>query len=355
MIKSICIVRLSALGDVLMLVPLVRRLQDCLPNVSITWVISRPAYDLVEGMDGVEFLVINKPDSIADYWRFYKQMRDRSFDVLLAPQASFRANLLYPLIKAKRKIGYDALRAKDGHAWFVRESIAPGNDHTLDGFLKFADVLDIPELAPRWDLPIAAADYEWAEDHLPKHGPLLLVNPAASKPERSWLVERYITMIRYAQHKWNAQVVLTGGPGSCDRDLANQILQEVDCVDLVGKTKPKQLLAVISKASLLVCPDTGPSHMAAAVGTPVIALHAVTSADVSGPYTFRHLAVDCYPEAVTSVLNKSAGENVWGTHAHGPDTMKLITVEAVIKRLDEVFQSTALTRSDVSIVDALPS
>ena len=58
MIKSICIVRLSALGDVLMLVPLVRLLQARLPNASLTWVISRPAYDLVEGMDGIEFIII---------------------------------------------------------------------------------------------------------------------------------------------------------------------------------------------------------------------------------------------------------------------------------------------------------
>ncbi|MDI1351165.1 MAG: glycosyltransferase family 9 protein, partial [bacterium] len=120
MIKTICIVRLSALGDVLMLVPLIRTLQAGLPQAKLTWIISRPAYDLVADMDGVEFLVIDKPKSLADFWHFKKQMRHRQFDVLLAPQASFRTNLLYPLIKAKRKIGYDAHRAKDGHRWFVK-------------------------------------------------------------------------------------------------------------------------------------------------------------------------------------------------------------------------------------------
>ena len=141
--KSICIVRLSALGDVLMLVPLIRTLQAQLPTTRLTWVISRPAYDLVEGMDNVEFIVINKPNSLFDYWQFKKQMRGRYFDVLLAAQASFRANLLYPLIHASRKIGYDSVRAKDGHGWFVHEAILPGHDHTLDGFLKFAAALGI--------------------------------------------------------------------------------------------------------------------------------------------------------------------------------------------------------------------
>lgn len=333
-IKSICVVRLSALGDVLMFVPLIRRLQAQLPMVSITWVISRPAYDMVEGMNGVEFIVINKPDSLADYWRFKKQLRKRTFDVLLACQASFRANLLYPLIRASRKIGYDTLRAKDGHGWFVHERIRPGRDHTLEGFLKFAEPLGV-EVSPLcWDLPIHSKDYEWAQEQLPSARPLLLVNPAASKPERSWLVERYVEVIKQAQQRWGAHVVLIGGPGSYDRTLANRILNEVSCVDLVGKTKPKQLLAVISQAQVLLCPDTGPSHMAAAVGTPVVALHAVTSADVSGPYPFRHLAVDCYPEAVKSVLNQTEERHVWGTHAHGKDTMKLVSVELVMAKLE---------------------
>ena len=335
MINSICIVRLSALGDVLMLVPLVRTLQAHYPQAKITWIISRPAYDLVEGMDGVEFLVINKPNTIADYWRFRQTMRHRQFDVLLATQASFRANLLYALIPAKRKIGYDALRAKDGHGWFVHERITPGNDHTLEGFLKFAAPLDIQTPIVRWDLPISEESHHWAQARIPQHsGPVIAVNPAASKPERSWPVERYIEVIKHAQSQWNAQIILTGGPGDYDKLLGEQISQAVPTRNLIGQTKPKQLLALISQVDLLLCPDTGPSHMAAAVNTPVIALHAVTSANVSGPYPFRHLAVDCYPQAVTSILKKTPETNIWGTHAHGKETMLLVSVAAVIERLD---------------------
>lgn len=336
MIKSICLVRLSALGDVLMTVPLVRTLQSNFPQAKITWIISRPAYDLVEGIDNVEFIAINKPNSLHDYWQFYKRLRHSRFDVLLAAQASFRANLLYPLIKATRKIGYDKLRAKDGHGLFINESISPGQDHTLVGFTKFAQVLGVPATDLRWDLPISEADYNWARAHLPGQGPILLVNPAASKPERSWLVARYVDVIRQAQQRWHMQVVLTGGPGAYDRELADAIRQQLPyCIDLVGKTKPKQLLAVIKLSQLMLCPDTGPSHMAAAVGTPVVALHAVTSAEVSGPYPFRHLAVDCYPQAVEQVLKKNLQDNVWGTHAHGADTMKLVTVDAVLAKMAE--------------------
>ncbi len=320
-----------------MLVPLVRTLQANFPETRLTWVISRPAYDLVEGMDGVEFVVIDKPKGLSDYWRFKKKMRHRHFDVLLATQASFRANLLYACIRASRKIGYDPIRAKDGHGWFVNETIAPGHDHTLDGFLKFAEALGVEKKQIRWDLPIQETDYAWARAHLPTaQGPILLVNPAASKPERSWLIDRYIAVIKHVQTHRQASVVLVGGPGDYDKCLGAAIAAAVPVTNLIGKTKPKQLLALISLADVLLCPDTGPSHMAAAVATPVVALHAVTSADVSGPYTYRHLSVDYYPTAIRTVLKKTPESNVWGTHAHGDSTMELVPIEDVIARLDQL-------------------
>jgi heptosyltransferase I len=344
MINSICVVRLSALGDVLMLVPLIRTLQVNLPKTTITWIISPPAYDLVAGMDGVEFIVIDKPRTWMSYWQFKKTLNGRQFDVLLATQASMRANLLYPFILAKRKIGYDSLRAKDGHGWFINETIKPGHDHTLDGFLKFADVLGLSEKKIAWNLPITDADQCWA-CHYSAQKKILIVNPAASKPERSWLVERYIAVIKIAIKKWQLTVILTGGPSRYDRELADAIVKQVPvCIDLVGKTKPKQLLALISQAQVLLCPDTGPAHMAAAVGTPVVALHAVTSANVSGPYLYRHLAVDCYSKAVINILKKDKRTNTWGTHAHGPKTMHLISVKAVLKKLRLVLLNTVVTR-----------
>ncbi len=342
-IQSICLVRLSALGDVLMIVPLVRRLQDTLPHASITWVISSLAYQLVAPMKGIDFVVIDKPKSIKDFWAFRQQMRSYQFDVCLAAQAALRANLLYPLIRAKRIIGYDTKRAKDGHGWFIDEAIQPGKEHTLEGFLKFADALGVPQTDVRWDIPISVENEEWAKSHLPQGMPIICLNPAASKPERSWPVDRYISVIKYAKANLDCHIVLTGGPGHFDRQLADAILAEVEVFDLVGKTKPPQLMAVIKQAKLMICPDTGPSHMAGAVGTPVIALQAVTSGKISGPYPYRHLAVDYYDEAVEKVLGKTVDTIPWGTQIHGLDTMSLIPAEAVINQLNQVWESTIIT------------
>ncbi len=337
MIKSICLVRLSALGDVLMVVPLVRALQRAMPDAKLTWVICRPAYDLVEGMDGVEFIVIDKPRNLADYWRFKKQLHTRSFDVLLATQASLRANLLYACIRAKRKIGYDRVRAKDGHGWFIDETIPPGDDHTLDGFLKFAHALGVIKPEVRWDLPIPDDAKRWVGEQLSSvTSPFCIVNPAASKPERSWSAERYIEVIRFIQKEYNMPVILTGGPGDNDKILGDAIATEVPVINLIGKTKPKLLLELIRRATLMLCPDTGPSHMACAVDTSVIALHAVTNVNISGPYTYRHQAVNVYPEAVRQVLGKTLETCPWGTHVHGFEAMTLISVEMVVVQIKRV-------------------
>jgi heptosyltransferase I len=336
--KSICLVRLSALGDVLMFVPLVRTLQRALPETQLTWVIAEPAYSLVEGLTGVEFMVIKKPAHLSDYWRFKKQLNGRVFDVLIAAQASLRANLLYACISAKRKIGYDQRRAKDGHGWFVNETISPGKDHTLEGFLKFAHPLGITEHVIDWNLVIPEEAVSWASQQVP-HTPFVVINPAASKPERSWEVERYIQLIQYLQQTQGYAVVLSGGPSAYDKALGDAIAHAVSVTNLIGQTKPKQLLAVLKKARFVICPDTGPSHMAAAVGTPVIALHAVTYAGVSGPYPFLKYAVDKYPEAVARVLGKTMETCPWGTHVHGEEAMRLISVEDVIQKVETVVQS----------------
>ena len=321
-----------------MFVPLVRALQRHFPETQLTWVISPLAYTLVEGMDGVEFIVLDKPKNPADYWRFHQSIRNRKFDVLLAAQASLRANLLYPCIRATRKIGYDKARGNDGHTWFVKESITPGREHTLDGFLKFGEALGLVPEAPVWNLPVGQEHDAWARAQLPDtHLPVLVVNPAASKPERSWSAERYVEVIRFVLSRWPVQVVLTGGPGAHDKALGDVIASEVpEVVNLIGKTRPKQLLALIGQAKLVLCPDTGPSHMAAAMGTPVVALHAVTNLDISGPYTYKHLAINTYPEALAR-LNLTVDSAPWGKQVHEDWAMQLVSVDAVLARLNAFF------------------
>ena len=336
---KLCLVRLSALGDVVLMIPLVRTLQAAIPNLELTWITSPASYSILEGLSGVNFLVIDKPNSLGDYWRFYQRMKTESFDVLLAAQASFRANLLYPLIKAKRKIGFDHGRSKDGHRFFIQESIEARQEHLLEGFLGFARALGIEKTECRWDLALSAADHAFAESQLPE-GNWLAVNPAASKPERNWLSSRYAEVIQTAMEEWGMRVVLTGGPGEEEKRLANEVLQQckdpTSILNLVGATTPKQCAAVLERARVLLSPDTGPAHIATAVGTPVVGLYAVAPSMLSGPYLSKHFVIDEFANAVQQLLKRDPNTVPWGTRVHDPKAMELIEVESVLMKLRAV-------------------
>jgi heptosyltransferase I len=335
--RSICIVRLSALGDVCLIVPLVRSLQRNFPEAQITWVVGESSYELVAGLDGVQFIVVDKRKPLAN-WRL---LRARAFDALLAVQASFRAHLLLTAIRAPIRIGFDATRAKDFHGWFVNQRIPAREEHLLDSFLSFASALGAKEPVDEWRLPITDDDHAFARDNL--HGDNVTwfaVNPTASKPERTWLPDRYAAVIDHAVMTRAWKVVLTGGPAPAEVSFAQQVISAVrhrnSVTNLVGKTTPKQLAAVLARARVLLAPDTGPVHIATAMGTPVIGLYAVAPSKLSGPYRSRELVIDQFPDAVRTILHKDPETVPWGTRVHTRKAMELIQVNHVIEKLESI-------------------
>jgi heptosyltransferase I len=339
-IRRIAVLRLSALGDVCMVVPVIRTLQQAMPQAQITWIISRPAYDLVGGLDGVEFIVIDKPRGLGDYLALRKRLRHERFDVLLAMQAALRANLIYPFIHAPLKIGFDARRARDRQGWFTNAAIPFAKEHLLDSFLAFAKTLGIENTVIDWRLPLGDAERDWARQQLVGGtGRVVIVNPAASKAERNWPAERYASVITCLQEK-GAQVILTGGAHPVETTLIKAIEEQLatPVKNLAGQTSPRQLAALIEAADCVLAPDTGPVHMAVAVGTPVIGLYAVAPSWLSGPYLQREHVIDHYDQAVREILNKDPESVEWGTRVHDARAMQLITVDEVLERLSVVLE-----------------
>jgi heptosyltransferase I len=216
----IAIVRFSALGDVVMVAAAVRALQHCLPDAKITWITSPLAYALLRGMPGIEFEVIDKPKSLADYISFYRDFLTKRFDVVLAMQASLRINLLYPALRAPTKIGFDRTRARDGQWLFCNRRITACDAHLVDSFLSFIETLVGKPAAPIWGLPLTAADLDWAREQwntLPR--PWVAIHPHASKPERNWLPERYIDVVKQIIAHWQCGILLTGGGSLAEQAL----------------------------------------------------------------------------------------------------------------------------------------
>lgn len=339
--KSICIVRLSAIGDVCLMIPLTKLLQKQLPDTKLTWVISNPAYQLVQGMPGVEFIVIDKPTSLSDYRKLYELLRQYKFDVLLATQANMRVNLIYPAIKALRKIGFDKQRARDLQTLFTNEKIEFKKQHLLDSFLSFAEKLgvQVPADSLEWEIPLAEEDINVASNFLSatKTKYYVAINPITSKQERNWPLDRYAQLIDAIITKYDCSVIITGGANTQELASIDAILSLTKSKDSIinttGKLNLKQLAALLKQVDCLVSPDTAAVHIASAVKTDVIGLYAVASAELSGPYFSKRLTIDKFPQAVEQFLQKDPQNTPWKTRVHDTRAMELIQVEEVMDKI----------------------
>ncbi|WP_229659186.1 glycosyltransferase family 9 protein [Luteimonas terricola] len=331
--RSICLLRLSALGDVTHVLPLVHTLQRAWPGVALTWIIGKGEQRLLEGLPGVEFVVYDKKTGREGMGTLRRDLAGRDFGALLLMQLALRANLLSRAVHARRRIGYDRARSKELHGLFVNERIpTDAGGHVLDVLGAFARPLGLRQERIEWNLPVPADAREWARAQWPGDGqPTLVVSPCSSHALRNWSPERNAAVAAHAVAQgW--RVVLCGGRSELERNTADAILAAagVPLLDLVGKDTLKQLPALLERADLVMTPDSGPTHIANAMGTKVLGLHAATDPARSGPYSDRRYCVDRYDDAARHFLGKPASGLRWGAKIEREGVMDLITVDDAI-------------------------
>jgi heptosyltransferase I len=322
--------RLSALGDVTHVVPLVRTLQAARPGTRIHWVIDKVGLKLLDGLPGVTFHAYDKKTGLAGMKALRGELPAERFDALLQMQVAFRANVLSAFIPARRRIGYDRSRSKDLHGLFINERIPdrPGI-HVLDAIGSFCEPLGLKQTEVSWDLAVPAQAHAWAQAQWQDDGrPVLMISPCSSHERRNWYADRYAAVANHASARgW--RVVLCGGRSELERRTADAIQAQLvqPALDLVGKDTLKQLPALLARAALVMTPDSGPMHIANAMGVNVLGLHAASNPHRSGPYSDRRYCVDRYDDAARKYLGKPASALKWGTKIEFDDVMELITVE----------------------------
>ena len=333
--RSICLLRLSALGDATHVVPMVRTLRRAWPQVPITWILGKGEAKLLEGLEDVELLVFDKSAGWAGIRDLRRRLAGRHFDVLLHMQLALRANLLSSMVKAARRIGYDRKRSKEGHSLFINERIGPGGHHVLDAFAQFLVPLGLRQERVEWRLTVPQEARNWAVQKLPGTQRTLVISPCSSHPLRNWPARRYAAVGDHAAARgW--RVVLSGGRSSLERRTADaiQAAMQQPVLDLVGKDTLKQALALLERADLVLSPDSGPVHMANAMGTKVLGLFACTDRERCGPYSDLSWSVNHYDEAARRFIGKPAARLRWGKRVEFPGVMELIPVEEVVARFD---------------------
>ena len=319
------------------MLPLVHTLRDAWPATRLHWVIGRGERRLLDGLPGVEFIEYDKQSGLAGMRALRRQLHAAGgpapFDVLLQMQVAARANLLSAFIPAQVRVGYDRARSRDGHGLFINRRIPdrPGI-HVLDAIGSFCEPLGLRQEQVRWELPVPADAREWAQAQWPDDGrPALVISPCSSHVLRNWRAERYAAVADHALDRgW--RVVLCGGRSALERDTADAILARMrgPALDLVGKDTLKQLPALLERADLVMTPDSGPMHIANAMGTRVLGLHAASNPARSGPYSDRRYCVDRYDDAARKHRGKPANALRWGTKIEHPGVMDLVTVEDAV-------------------------
>lgn len=348
--ESICVIRLSAIGDACHALAVVRAIQDTWPETRITWIIGKTEATLMADIPDIEFIIFDKRKGGAAYADVKSRLNGRRFDVALCMHASMRVNRIYRMIRTPVRLGFDFKRARDFQWLFTNRRIeAVGEQHVLDGMMGFARHLGIP--APdnssrplRWDIPLSPQHREFAAAQVAGARRVLLISPCSSQRARNfrnWSAENYAAAANHARKKYSCKVILTGGRTAVEVEYGETIsrLCGTEVINLVGQTSLKQLLALIAASDVLICPDSGPAHMATAVGTPVIGLYASSNPARSGPYLSSRLTVSAYAEAVGRYLGKSLSQLRWGQRVRDPGAMGLIRLKDVNEKIDLVFRN----------------
>jgi heptosyltransferase I len=323
--EDICVLRLSAIGDTCHALAVIRNLQDNWPDARITWLIGKTEATLMGDIRDIEFITFDKAKGRNAYRDVGRQLADRRFDAALCMHASMRANLLCRKIPTDVRIGFDRARARDFQWLFTDERIpAAQGEHALEAMMGFARHIGARPTELRWDIPVGDSERAFAKQYC---GPrTVVISPCSSQRSRNfrnWPVEHFVAVTRHLRDKLQANVVLTGGNSPLEKEYARAISQQAGASDLVGRTSLKQLFALIAAADVVVCPDSGPAHMATAAGTPVIGLYATSNPDRTGPYL--------------SYLGKRVTDLRWGQRVRHPDAMKLITISDVVRQINDFF------------------
>jgi heptosyltransferase I len=339
--RSVCLLRLSAIGDTCHVVPVVRTLQHAWPDTQLTWIIGKVEARLLTLLDGVEFITVDKRAGLRARHALSSQLKGRRFDVLLHMQLSLRSSLIARKVPAEIKLGFDRTRARELQWLFTNARIAArSREHVLDSFFGFTAALGIRERTLRWDIPLSESSLAYAKRLIPDDRPTLVISPCSSHPARNWRTDRYAAVADYAARRHGMRIILAGGPTGLERKTGASIERSARAtiINQIGRDTLPEMLGLLSRATVLVTPDSGPAHMATMVNTPVIGLYAATNPARSGPYLSRLWTIDAYPQAARRFRHRAPEKLPWMHKIEERGVMDLIAVEQVTAKLDELLR-----------------
>ena len=345
-IRRILAVKLKKIGDVVMTVPALRAIRDTYPEAYLAVLVNSGTEAVLEGLDWIdEVIVFDRRSKRGRLWQraarqlaFLKELRRRRFDLVIQMTKGDRGAIAALLSGARLRAGVDPEGRGFPGKRFLFTHLAPSphpQDHYVEYNLSIVRALGMKTSNLALEMPyghedVAAVDSFLAEAGVDGEVPLVHVHTTSSWIFKCWTVEGMARLIDHLQAGRGCAVAVTCGPADREKVLCAQILARTNTspVSFVGRTTLKQLAAISARATLFVSGDTAPMHIAAAVGTPVVAIFGPTGPLNTAPWGRGHRVITkgyaCQP----------CGQDGCGGSKRS-DCLEDLTPEEVIPQVDE--------------------
>jgi len=300
----ILLIKPSSLGDIVHAMPTCAAIRRAYPKARLTWLVKREWAALVERIDGVD-RIWPVESTLKGWLSQVSLLRAERFDLVVDLQGLFRSAAIGWFAGSSLHVGFE--NGREGSPWFYsrRVPVPQLEMHAVDRYLLVAKAVGAVESgAPEFRFRIPQTDYDEIDRLLSRSGVTpgtswVAMNVSARWPTKRWPATSFAEVADRLQQEGCGPVVMIGGPDErADVAVVNGMMK-TPAVDLAGDTTVGLLPALLSRASMLITNDSGPMHIAAAVGTPVVALFGPTSAARTGPYGVGHYVltgnVPCRP------------------------------------------------------------
>lgn len=340
----ILLIKLSAIGDVVHTLPSLAALRKRYPDAHISWLVGEAASDLLCHHPMLHEVIIYPqrrfgqlggdlrqwPKLIKEIRNFINLLRSKSYDVVIDFQGLLKSGILTGISRGKCKLGF--AKSREGSSIFLTDKLPryDPDEHAVIRYLRLTSYLDADVGEPEFPLAIEKADTEKMSQLLQDTGVgesrILCLNPGATWETKRWTSRGFAEVADRCFELWNMTTIIVGGPG--DKGLASDIAlcAKHPVIDFTGITSLRTLAALYQRTEVVVSTDTGPMHLAAAAGAPVVALFGPTAPWRTGPFGKKQqvirLGLQCSP--------------CFKHHCPEPKCMVDISPEQVIKAVKKI-------------------
>lgn len=291
--KRILLIKPSSLGDIVHTLPVVSAIKAQWPGSHMTWLVKRQWAGLVERVEGIDRVWLVDP-TVASWVMQSQALRAERFDLAIDLQGLFRTGVLARLSGAPMRIGF--ANGREGSPWFYthRVSVPDSDIHAVDRYLLLAAALGISlPRQPRFAFRMLDEDLTDVRELFRHHGcsidkPWIAMNVGARWLTKRWPLTFFAAVADQLYESHRAPVVIIGGADDQLDAGRLQSLMKRPCINLSGEVPLRCLPALLTKATVMITNDSGPMHIAAACGVPVVAMFGPTSATRTGPYGTGH-------------------------------------------------------------------